>query len=587
MDQEMKKTGAEQEPAVTREGNAPDITGADTHPQVPPMEEPRIPAKEEPERLSGQTQEKTGNEEMESKAIRKTKAQKETAAADAAVLPTPVHTPVKEKSAKSRKKWILGIGIPVAVLLVLYVGISIFFMNSFLYGTTINGVDCFGSSPEKVSAILASGAQDYVLTISEREDQSEEIRGEQLGLSWDFSGQVQEFLEEQSPFAWPALLMDHRDYTIEPLVAYDEEKLTETVEALSCLEPSQAKAPEDAYIDHTETGFTFVEEVAGTTVDKGRLMAAVADAVKNSVTQLSLEEQDCYVNPAITLDSPEIKVPREDIEKWLATRITYQFGPDQEVLDQETIHSWISVDENNQAVLSEEEIASYVKKLAANHDTVGKNRDFHATGGYTVSVGGGPYGWRIDRAAEREELKKLIEEGTVTEREPVFSQTAKGWGADEIGSTYVEVNLASQHMWYYKNGSLVVETDIVSGKMTPKTATPPLIGFIHYKQRNAVLRGEDYETPVKMWMPVSGGIGIHDALWRKSFGGDIYVNSGSHGCINTPFKAVKTIFEDIEVGTPCVFYYGSGGTPKAEEPAENPETPPEGEQPAEGEQPQG
>ena len=56
-------------------------------------------------------------------------------------------------------------------------------------------------------------------------------------------------------------------------------------------------------------------------------------------------------------------------------------------------------------------------------------------------------------------------------------------------------------------------------------------------------------------MPISwDGIGIHDASWRTSFGGSIYKSKGSHGCINTPFEAVKTIYENSYTGIPVIVY---------------------------------
>ena len=59
----------------------------------------------------------------------------------------------------------------------------------------------------------------------------------------------------------------------------------------------------------------------------------------------------------------------------------------------------------------------------------------------------------------------------------------------------------------------------------------------------------EYETPVKYWMPFNGGVGLHDASWRGSFGGNIYQNSGSHGCINLPPKTVKRLYDLVSVGT--------------------------------------
>lgn len=76
-----------------------------------------------------------------------------------------------------------------------------------------------------------------------------------------------------------------------------------------------------------------------------------------------------------------------------------------------------------------------------------------------------------------------------------------------------------------------------------------------YKERNATLRGENYATPVDYWMPFNGNIGMHDAGWRNSFGGDIYMRSGSHGCINLPRDKAEIIYGYMEHNFPIVCYY--------------------------------
>ena len=35
---------------------------------------------------------------------------------------------------------------------------------------------------------------------------------------------------------------------------------------------------------------------------------------------------------------------------------------------------------------------------------------------------------------------------------------------------------------------------------------------------------------------------------------DYYVNGGSHGCVNTPESAMKTIFDNINVGDPVLVF---------------------------------
>ena len=75
------------------------------------------------------------------------------------------------------------------------------------------------------------------------------------------------------------------------------------------------------------------------------------------------------------------------------------------------------------------------------------------------------------------------------------------------------------------------------------------------RQSPATLKGEDYESDVTYFMPFAYNVGLHDASWRSSFGGSIYKNGGSHGCINLPYDAADTIYKNVELGTPVVAYY--------------------------------
>ena len=167
-------------------------------------------------------------------------------------------------------------------------------------------------------------------------------------------------------------------------------------------------------------------------------------------------------------------------------------------------------------------IKDFVAQLASEHDTVGTTRSFNTTSGRTVSVYGSAYGWKIDQDAEAAQLTEEIRTGTQTTREPVYSMRANSYGYNDIGSTYIEVDLSSQHMYYYQNGSIIFDSDIVSGDIRyDDRATPPGIFTLYYKKSPDVLRGEkkpdgtyEYETQVTYWMPFNGGIGFHDATCR-------------------------------------------------------------------------
>ena len=118
----------------------------------------------------------------------------------------------------------------------------------------------------------------------------------------------------------------------------------------------------------------------------------------------------------------------------------------------------------------------------------------------------------------------------------------------------MEISLAKQHMWFFKDGQLLVDTDVVTGNHNKGWDTHTGVYAIMYKERDATLVGENYSSPVKYWLPFYANTGIHDASWRSSFGGSEYMNNGSHGCVNTPPANAEKIFNNIEKGVPVVVY---------------------------------
>lgn len=248
--------------------------------------------------------------------------------------------------------------------------------------------------------------------------------------------------------------------------------------------------------------------------------------------------------------------------------MNYTFGDKKEVLDGMTVKDWLTYDEDGNYVenipLLQQNIRAYVQTLGEKYNTAGKPRTITATAtGQPVSVEGGTYGYLIDSYGEREQLLADIQAHANTTREPVYARTGRAYDMNDIGNTYLEIDLTAQHLWYHKDGKIVLDSDFVSGTYYGYgRRTPSGTYTLAYKQRNQVLRpapNEDgsyaYESPVSYWMPFNGGIGLHDANWRGRFGGDIYLYGGSHGCINLPPSFAGQLYENIEGGCPIVCFY--------------------------------
>ena len=246
---------------------------------------------------------------------------------------------------------------------------------------------------------------------------------------------------------------------------------------------------------------------------------------------------------------------RLQIRQYITSTITYRVGNDTEVLDKSTIKKWLKVDKNFEITFDEENIKEYLHTLSIIYNTVGKKRDFATSSGITVEVSGGDYGWLINSNEEMKELITIIKGGQIITKEPIYKQIASSHAENDMGNTYVEINMTKQHLWFYKNGSIVVEGNVVTGNISKNHSTPIGIYRLKFKQKDATLKGAGYNTHVNFWMPFNGGIGIHDANWRSDFGGKIYMTRGSHGCVNAPQYLASIIFNNIDEGTPVICFY--------------------------------
>ena len=432
--------------------------------------------------------------------------------------------------------------------------------------TTVNGLDVSGLTPEEVKRQITEGTSGYTLTLEERGGASESISGAAIDLHPEFDGTLERILENQNPLAWGFHIGRYVDYTIDTMAAFDTAKLSEAVEQLACLSPEQVVASQDAYISNyiSGIGYEIVPEEEGNSPDPQLLYEAVRDGILSFQETLSLEDAGVYQRPQITAEDEALKAELDAWNRYVHTTVTYRFGSKSEVLNGEKVHEWLVSDGQGGVSLDESKISEYVAWLAQNYNTAYKPKTLKTSYGQMVTISKSVYGWKINQSEETAALKQLLLSCESQEREPVYSQTAASHDGNDYGNTYAEINLTAQHMFFYKEGKLVVQSDLVSGNESRGWSTPAGVYPLTYKQRNATLKGENYSTPVSYWMPFNGGIGMHDAYWRSSFGGKIYKTNGSHGCINLPPAVAKTIYENISAGMPVLCYHldgsGSGKT---------------------------
>lgn len=448
--------------------------------------------------------------------------------------------------------------IPIVVLLVVavvYVGGMLFYSGKYLPATYINGepfggktataaFEAFTEPIGKTLTVLGhSGEEDLTITKDHYTGKISATELESIAL-------------EQTPYLWFVEPLRRKDYELQQDYPLDQQKIKESLGELAMLSAENMVAPTDAYLEVTDTGVEIIPEVIGSTVDKDKLLDTVLDTLEQGGTSVDLAQQDCYVLPAVTAENSAIVEPFQQMNAMSDMAITYDFDYQKEVLDFSRFSDWVSFDPQKGVEIDRDQALGYVAELARKYDTYGKTRQFETSGGNVIQVSGGIYGWQMNQGKTADALIELLKAGESVTVKPIY--TSYGFYQsenDDIGNTYIEIDLTKQHMWYYVNGELYVDTGVVTGLPGTWRETPTGTFTVWSKEAKRYISGEDYKFWVECWMPIDWtGVGIHDASWQSSFGGDAYLYRGSHGCINTPYEAAFKIFQHVELNTPVIIH---------------------------------
>ncbi len=464
---------------------------------------------------------------------------------------------------EGRKKLLIALGVMAGILICIYLGGSVYFMNHFYYGTDINGADFSMKTVDEAEQYLEKQIDSYELSVNPKEGKSQKITGSDISMEYKKNKELKQTLEKQNAFLWPSMFWKENKVQVKLGFDYDAKKLDEKIQALESFKNDGKTEPENAKPEFDGEKFTVKPEVLGTKVDQEKLKAVIGKSIDGLLKEVELEKEDCYQKPRYTAESKEVNAACDALNQYLRASITYDMAPQKEVVDKTLISTWLSWDENMNITFHEDKVREYMSGFAAKYETLYSTRPLTTPWGKVTEVSGGTYGWSFDEAAEAEALIASIKAGEQISREPVYEQRGATHEAQDWGKTFIEVDLSEQYMWYIVDGNVAFETAVVTGKPYDHS-TPSGVYDILMMSLNTTLVGNivpetgepEYRTPVSYWMQVTwGGVGFHDATWQPAFGGDLYWSIGSHGCINMPLDGAAALYGMISAGTPVVMHY--------------------------------
>ena len=381
-------------------------------------------------------------------------------------------------------------------------------------------------------------------------------------LTYDGDAFVDTALSQVQKFLWPYEIMQVHDLTLDKPVTFDSNKLREITDKACEDVNKEATPPTNATVafDSDSGKYKITEEKLGTAVDKSLVNKVVMTGIADMQTTIELGKEQLE-QPTVKKDDERLSTAQDAANKFVKNTIDLTVDDTRVFsVEPDLVSQWVKVGGNMEVKLDSKAVETWAQgPLSKKFDTMGGTRTFKRKDGKQVTVSGGSYGWVINGA---ELASKLVAQLNESKAEPIeipMKTRGEKWapgGAD--WTRYLDVDLAEQHVRLYDaKGKILWESDCVSGNTSENHDTPQGVYTILLKDQNRTLVGADedkdgkpdYKSKVTYWMPFLGElVGLHDASWRKSFGGDIYQSDGSHGCVNLPSKKAKKLYSIIEVG---------------------------------------
>lgn len=428
----------------------------------------------------------------------------------------------------------------VLILIIYFAGV--YYFSKYTYPNTIvNGKNL---SFEPIDTIF-DGIELRDITITDKDDNEYSLSPKDLKFTAEYE---KEMNIEQNIFVWPVEILSEHIYDNPVTKSINDSNLKTWINNSDLLKNMQE--PKDAKIVKDNDEYKIEKEDYGNTLDGDKLYSAIEKSFLDSKESLVLKEE--YVQPVVF--EKDLVENTELLNKLLKANISIKLN-DGTVIKLDDMEKFVN---EKEAKVDSEKIKEYVNGLKNQYDNLSKARNFKSSYGTEVSVPPGNFGTQIHLDKTVAAIDEALNKAEETTVDIAYTTTAVNNG--EIGNTYIEISLANQNMWFYKDGNLVTETPIITGR-AGWSDTPKGVWKIFIKEQNRYLRGKNYdgtkyESWVNYWMQITGpGVGIHDSSWQSSYGGNLYKTArGSHGCINTPLNIVRTIYENVDNGTPVIIY---------------------------------
>ncbi len=488
---------------------------------------------------------------------------------------------IKVDSHKGRNAVLFVLGLVIILLIGAYIVGYIMTKDCFLPNTYVNGISIGGMNVNEATESLQADTSLNKLVLEKLNGETVTIDYSKIDYTYSTADELNKIINNENKALWFVNLIKKSKYSISVNGSYSEDKLKEVIDNASFgVTPSK-----NAKIVKSKDEFVIEPEVQGDIVDTEKVFEASRTAINNGVEKINLMNENCYKKPTVVAD--DLKEKLDELNKVFNLEVKLDFDYTTENLTYDVFKDWVNIKKDGSYTIDQESVWEWVNSIRDKYDTLNKTRKFKSTLQGTVTIKAqrgadgkfdGIFGYFLDADKTAEAICKALKKGENITIKPIY-WTNGGYTYDTQGKvkrsksdekkvisdiaqldTYIEVDLTNQMLWYYKNGKVKHKCGVVSGMPTKERMTYPGIYQLWMKETNKTMKGRtsegSYESKCSYWNYISqNSIGIHDATWQTSFGGDRYKYYGSHGCVGISLSDSKYIYDNIPLGTVVIMYY--------------------------------
>lgn len=449
------------------------------------------------------------------------------------------------------------------MLCVVYI-LGVFVFSGYMgFRTYVNDESVFMLAKEEVLINLQQDVAHRTIQLVRRDGTSEYITYGQMGVV--FENPLHIDMLHTNAWLWFVNMFKRMDYAIDTSVSVSDSVLLQNVSQLECMSSSYMRGVTNSSVSLLSDGtYQVIADDCGNEIDIEHFVLVLKDAILNGRDVVDLEDAGVYMCEVMCNRDDDV-VSHKSVDDLISCNLSLDLGANTVISVPKEVIKASVYEIGGITYIHYPILYAYSVHLADTYNTVGLNRVFRTSDGGNLmlkpSDGDTFYGWELNKTKTVTLLCDALAAGDDVVVEALWITQGKShMGLNDIGDTYVELSIEQQHMWCYVDGDLLFDTDVTTGTHSIVHQRTPVGMFMTMDwNRNYTMRGSYGTAFARYFIRLTPlGVGIHDSSWRSKYGGTEYLENGSHGCINTPYKYVKlfydTLYLDKGVGIPVVIY---------------------------------